>query len=176
MKTSAEILPCCFHPTMVRFKAGPLSPLMPQSRVSIPLWWDLKRTCPSATAPLEPVSIPLWCDLKHRMAPRPYLTPAGFHPTMVRFKGVHGTGVCRRAPPGFHPTMVRFKAVLAGHLQPDILMVSIPLWCDLKTGEPHWSHQWLIVSIPLWCDLKPGSSCATPPRCEVSIPLWCDLK
>ncbi len=77
------------------------------------------------------VSIPLWCDLKPlAVAARP-TARAGFHPTMVRFKGV-----------GLKPR--RSKMV----------SVSIPLWCDLKVVLEIGGAGLKDVSIPLWCDLK----------------------
>ncbi len=71
--------------------------------------------------------------------------------------------------------MVRFKAAIRDP-ESGLVLVSIPLWCDLKLLAGTLASSRIRVSIPLWCDLKSQELFRKALAIYVSIPLWCDLK
>ena len=116
---------------MVRFKGGiAFTNDGVQDNVSIPKWYDLKKTCRKCSAILREVSIPKWYDLKFAAFVGCVSSYFSFNSKMVRFKAERlcvrrGRLIC------FNSKMVRFKAIGFYHHQP-FLAVSIPKWYDLK--------------------------------------------
>jgi len=141
-----------FHPTMVRFKAVSGSPPGTFPRRFHPTMVRFKGVMASKSRSTSSVSIPLWCDLKASASSAEVTDLARFHPTMVRFKD-GGVGPAARAEARFHPTMVRFKA---GITAPLALVAKCfhPTMVRFKVRWDIHETRQVVVSIPLWCDLK----------------------
>ena len=71
--------------------------------------------------------------------------------------------------------MVRFKAVFPAG-QKFFILISIPIWFDLKGSSTSNAPGCNVISIPIWFDLKPSVSSTSFCTVYISIPIWFDLK